>query len=54
MGPYQVLQRVRKVAYNFKLLSELVFVDLVFHVYILNKSIGDPVPILSIYGFGVD
>ena len=47
-GHYEVMQRVRKVAYQLKLPSELVSVHLVFHFSILKKCIGDPVSILPI------
>ena len=48
VGPYEVLQRIGKVAYELKLPSELASVHLVFHVTMLNKCIGDPISILPI------
>ena len=42
VGPFEILQRVGKVAYELKLPSELASVHLVFHVTKLKKCIGDP------------
>ena len=53
VGPYEILQRVGKVAYEFKLPSELASVHPVFHVSMLKKFIGDPQSILPIEGLGV-
>ena len=36
VGPYDILKRVGSVAYEFKLLNELVMIHLVFHVYVLK------------------
>ena len=46
VGPYQILQRVGKVAYELRLSSELALVHQVFHVYMLKKCINDPDSIL--------
>ena len=54
VGPYEVLQRVGKVAYELRLPSELASVHPVFHVSMLKKCIGDPVYILPIEGLDVD
>ena len=53
MGPYEILQRVGKVAYELKLPNELASVHPVFHVSMLKKCIGDPERILPIEGLGV-
>ncbi|TMW90959.1 hypothetical protein EJD97_014998 [Solanum chilense] len=53
VGPYEILQRVGKVAYELKLPSELASVHLVFHVSKLKKCISDPESILPIEGLGV-
>ena len=53
-SPYEVLQQIRKVAYELKLPSELASVHLVFHVPMLKKCIGYPVSILTFEGLGVD
>ena len=54
VGPYEVLQRVGKVAYELKLPNELVSLHPVFHVSMLKKCIGDQIYILPIEGLGVD
>ena len=41
-GPYEILQRVCKVAYEFEIPSELALVHPVLHVFILKKCIGNP------------
>ena len=48
VGPYKVLQQSRRIAYEFKLPSELASFHPVFHVCILKKCIGDLVYILPI------
>ena len=53
VGPYEILQRVGKVAYELKLPSELASVHSVFHVSMLKKCIGDSESILLIEGLGV-
>ena len=53
MGPYEIFQRVGKVAYDLKLLSELASIHSVFHVSTLKKCIEDTESILSIEGLGV-
>ena len=47
VGPYKILSRVGKVAYEVKLASELSFVRPIFHVYILRKHISDVVVVDS-------
>ena len=54
VGPYAILQKIGKVAYELKLPSELASVHPFFHVSMFNKCIGDPVSILPIEGLGVD
>ena len=51
--PYEILQKVGKVAYELTLPSELASVHPVFHVSMLEKCIGDPEYILTIEGLGV-
>ena len=41
IGPYRVLRRMAKVAYELDLPNELVMVHPVFHVSMLRKFIGD-------------
>ena len=52
MSPYEILQRVGKVAYELKLPSELASVHPIFLVSMLKKCIGDPESILPIEGLG--
>ena len=53
VGPYEVLQRVRKFAYELKLPSDLASVHSTFHVSILKKFIDDLIFILPIEGLVV-
>ena len=41
VGPYEIFQRIGKVAYESKLPSALALVHPVFHVSMLKKCIGD-------------
>ena len=50
--PYEILQWVGKIAYEFKLPSELALVHPVCHVSMIKKSIGYPVYIPFIEGLG--
>ena len=52
VGPYEIFQRVCKVAYELKLPSELASVHSVFDVSMLKKCISDPESI-PIEGVGV-
>ncbi|XP_027767751.1 uncharacterized protein LOC114074028 [Solanum pennellii] len=54
VGPYEVLQRAGKVAYELRIPSELALVHLVFHFSMLKKCIGDVVSIIPIKGLGGD
>ena len=53
VGPYEILQRIAKVAYELKLPSELTSVHPIFHVFMLKKCIGDPESILPIEGLDI-
>ena len=48
MGPYEILQRVGKTAYELKVPSEFTSVHPIFHVSMFKKCIGDRVSILPI------
>ena len=52
VGPYEILKRVGKVAYELKLPNEFASIHPVFHVSMLKKCIGDPESILPIKGLG--
>ena len=54
VGPYEISKRVRKVAYEFKLPSELTLVHPVFYVSMLKKCIGDSVSSLPFEGLWVN
>ncbi|KAH0644862.1 hypothetical protein KY284_032746 [Solanum tuberosum] len=54
VGPYQILKRIGKVAYELDFPNELAPVHPVFHVSMLKKCIGDPVSIIPLEGLGVD
>ena len=54
VGPYEILKRVEKVAYELKLPIELASVHPLFHISMLKKCIGDPVSILPLEGLGVN
>ncbi|WMV55074.1 hypothetical protein MTR67_048459 [Solanum verrucosum] len=54
VGPYQILKRIGKVAYELDFPNELAPVDPKFHVFMLKKCIGDPVSIIPLEGLGVD
>ncbi|XP_069147119.1 uncharacterized protein [Solanum lycopersicum] len=53
VGPYEILKRVGKVAYELKLPNEFASVHPVFHVSMLKKCIGDPESIIPIVGVSV-
>ncbi|XP_070017219.1 uncharacterized protein [Nicotiana sylvestris] len=42
IGPYQIVQRIGRVAYKLDLTPELDAIHLVFHVSMLRKFLGDP------------
>ena len=54
MGPYELLQRVGKVAYELKLPIVLAPVHTEFYVSMLKKCIGDPMFILPLEGLEVN
>ncbi|WMV58858.1 hypothetical protein MTR67_052243 [Solanum verrucosum] len=53
-GPYQILRRVGKVAYELHLPNDLATVHPVFHVSMLKKYVGDPTSVVPLEGLEVD
>ncbi|WMV45659.1 hypothetical protein MTR67_039044, partial [Solanum verrucosum] len=54
VGPYQILNRIEKVAYELDFPNELAPMHPILHVYMLKKCIGDPTSIIPLEGLGVD
>ena len=54
VGPYKILQRFGKFAYELKLPSKLASVHPIFHISMLKKCIVDPESILPIEGLGIN
>lgn len=52
IGPYRILSRFGKVAYELELSKELASAHAVFHVSLLKKCIGDPASIVPRVGVG--
>ena len=46
MGPYEIVERIEKVAYRLRLAPELARIHDVFHVSMLRKYIADPSHVL--------
>ena len=46
MGPYEIVERIGKVAYRLRLPPELTKINDVFHVSMLGKYIADPSHVL--------
>ncbi|WMV33072.1 hypothetical protein MTR67_026457 [Solanum verrucosum] len=53
VGPYQILRRVAKVAYELEFPNELASVHPVFHVSMLKKCVGDPTSKISLEGLEI-
>ncbi|XP_015162301.1 uncharacterized protein [Solanum tuberosum] len=53
VGPYEILRRVGKVAFELYFPNDLALVHPVFHVSMLKKCIGDPSTIVPLEGFEV-
>ncbi|XP_069145585.1 uncharacterized protein [Solanum lycopersicum] len=53
VGPYEILQKIGKVAYELKLASVLASVHPVFHASMLKNCVGDPKSILPVEGLAV-
>ena len=48
VGPYKILKRIDKVAYELELPVELAAVHPVFHISLLKKCVGNPASIVSL------
>ena len=48
VGPYKIMKRVGKVAYELELLAELATKHSVFHISLLKKCVGDPASIVPL------
>ncbi|XP_069150776.1 uncharacterized protein [Solanum lycopersicum] len=48
MGPYKILKRVGKVAYELEFPAVLVAVHPVFHISFLKKCVGDPTSVVPL------
>ncbi|WMV09239.1 hypothetical protein MTR67_002624 [Solanum verrucosum] len=53
IGPYRILKRTYNVAYELKLSSELAAVQLVFHISMLKKCMGNPSLIIPTENIGI-
>ncbi|WMV58781.1 hypothetical protein MTR67_052166, partial [Solanum verrucosum] len=53
VGPYKILKRVGKVAYELELPTEIATVHLVFHILLLKKCVGDPASIVPLESVAV-
>ena len=53
VGPYEILKRVGKVAYELELPAELATMHPVFHVSLLKKCVDDPASIVSLKSMAV-
>ena len=53
VGPYKILERSIKVAYELDLLAELAIVHLIFHISLLKKNVGDPATIVPLKNVAV-
>ncbi|WMV50322.1 hypothetical protein MTR67_043707 [Solanum verrucosum] len=52
VGPYQILRRIGKVAYELELPNELASVHPVFYVPLLKKCVGDLTSVVLLKGLG--
>ena len=53
VGPYKILKRVGKVAYELELPTELEVAHPVFHISLLKKCMGDPASIVPLESVAV-
>ena len=48
VGPYRILKRIGKVAYELELTTDLAAVHPTFHISLLKKCVGDPASIVPL------
>ncbi|WMV25556.1 hypothetical protein MTR67_018941 [Solanum verrucosum] len=48
VGPYKILKRVSKVAYELELPAELATMHPIFHISLFKKCVGDPTSIVPL------
>ncbi|WMV25779.1 hypothetical protein MTR67_019164 [Solanum verrucosum] len=53
VGPYRILKRIVKVAYELELPADLAAVHPVFHISLLKKCVGDPASIVPLESVAV-
>lgn len=53
VGPYKIMKRICKVAYELELPAELATVHPVFHISLLKKCVGDPASIVPLESVAV-
>ncbi|WMV51122.1 hypothetical protein MTR67_044507 [Solanum verrucosum] len=53
VGPYRILKRIGKVAYELELSADLAAVHPVFHISLLKKCVGDPASIVPLESVAV-
>ena len=53
VGPYKIMKKVDKVAYEVELAAKLAAVHPVLHISLLNKCVGDPTSIVPLESVAV-